>query len=81
MKTERQSILTDALKHRQGEVQMHQINIDNYRLALAEIAENYSDDPDMADFAVQLQSLLDSALIEQRKEIIMRDVLAKQLED
>lgn len=73
-------ILTTARDHREQEVMHHQINIDNYRLALAEIAEKHPDCPHMAKFSAQLQSLLDSSVIEQRKEIIMRDVIARQVE-
>lgn len=80
MHNDRAAILAEALKHRESEVLMHQINIDNYRLALAEIDANYAGDPHMADFAARLRELHDSSVIEQRKEIIMRDVIAKQLE-
>lgn len=78
---DRLEILTTALDNRKQEVLHHQINIDNYRLALAEIAEKHPDCPHMAKFAEQLQSLLDSSVIEQRKEIIMRDVIARQVEE
>ena len=77
---ERTKILTDAYEHRQREVMHHQINIDNYKLALVEIAENHADNPAMAEFADRLRELLSSSLVEQAKEIIMRDVMAKQLE-
>ena len=80
MNDNRITVLTEALKHRESEVLMHQINIDNYRLALEEIATNYADDPHLEDFAARLRELHDSSVIEQRKEIIMRDVIAKQLE-
>ncbi len=73
-------ILKTALEHRQAEVFQHQINIDNYRLALEEIAANYADDADIAPFAERLRDLLSSSIIEQRKEVIMRDVIAKQIE-
>ena len=73
-------ILTAALEHRNAEVLHHQINIDNYRLALVEIADKHADCPHMAEFAERLRHLLDTSIIEQRKEIIMRDVMAKQLE-
>ena len=79
METDRNTILNEALKHRESEVLMHQINIDNYRLALEEIAENYADDPYLDEFAARLNDLLQSSIIEQRKEVIMRDVIAKQL--
>jgi cytochrome c551/c552 len=73
-------ILTTALAHREAEVFQHQINIDNYTLAIAEIDNNYADDAAMQEFRVRLSDLLASSIIEQRKEIIMRDVMAKQLE-
>ena len=73
-------ILTQALEHREAEVFQHQINIDNYTLALDEIAANYADDADIASFADQLRALLSSSIVEQRKEIIMHDVIARQVE-
>lgn len=76
---ERIKILTDAYEHRQREVMHHQINIDNYRLALDEIAEKHPDSEVMAEFANRLRDLLASSIIEQAKEVIMRDVMAKQL--
>jgi cytochrome c551/c552 len=76
---ERLKILTDAYEHRQREVMHHQINIDNYQLALQEIAEKYPEDEAMAEFAARLRDLLASSIIEQAKEVIMRDVVAKQL--
>lgn len=80
MNETRTNILAEALKHRENEVLMHQINIDNYRLAIDEIKSNYADDPHMAEFSAHLTNLLQSSLVEQRKEIIMRDVIAKQME-
>ena len=73
-------ILTTALAHREAEVFQHQINIDNYKLAIAEINVNYADDAAMQEFRIRLADLLASSIIEQRKEIIMRDVMTKQLE-
>lgn len=73
-------VLIQALDHREQEVFHHQINIDNYSLALVEIAEKHPDCPHMAEFAERLRHLLESSIIEQRKEIIMRDVIAKQVE-
>lgn len=76
---ERIKILTDAYEHRQREVMHHQINIDNYRLAIDEIAKKHPEDEAMAEFANRLRDLLASSIIEQAKEVIMRDVMAKQL--
>lgn len=80
LETERLKILTDAHEHRQREVLHHQINIDNYRLAIAEIADKHPNDETMAEFSSRLHDLLASSIIEQAKEIILRDVIAKQLE-
>ena len=77
---ERIKIIADAYEHRRREVMHHQINIDNYQLALVEIAENHADNPAMAEFADRLRELLSSSLVEQAKEAIIRDVMAKQLE-
>jgi hypothetical protein len=78
--TTRVEILTAALEHREREVMLHQVNIDNYRLALAEIAANHADDADLAEFAAQLADLLASSLREQAKERIMLTVMLQQLE-
>lgn len=80
LEEERIKILTDAHEHRQREVLHHQINIDNYTLALAEIEVRHPNDETMAEFANRLRHLLASSTIEQAKEIILRDVIAKQLE-
>ena len=79
LETERLKILTDAYEHRKREVMHHQINIDNYRLALQEITEKHPEDEAMAEFASRLRDLLASSIVEQAKEVIMRDVMAKQL--
>jgi cytochrome c551/c552 len=73
-------ILAAALAHREAEVFQHQINIDNYTLAIAEIDAKYAGDAAMQEFRARLADLLASSIVEQRKEIIMRDVIAKQLE-
>lgn len=69
------SMLTDAKKHREDEVLEYQINIDNYRLAIVKAAQ----DPDMVEFKAQLESLLTSSIIEQKKAKIMLEVLTEQL--
>lgn len=77
---ERIKILTDAYEHRKREVMHHQINIDNYHLAIEEIETKHPEDEVMLEFANRLRDLLASSIIEQAKEVIMRDVMAKQLE-
>lgn len=80
LEAERIKILTEAHEHRQREVMHHQINIDNYTLAIQEIEAKHLGDEVMAEFANRLRDLLASSIIEQAKEIILRDVIAKQLE-
>jgi len=71
-------ILTGALEAREKELIEYQVNIDNYRLAIAKIAD---DDEQLQAFKEQLQGLLTSSLLEQRKSTIIRDVIAEQLAD
>jgi hypothetical protein len=80
LEEERIKILTEAYEHRQREVMHHQINIDNYHLAIEEIETKHPEDEVMLEFANRLRDLLASSIIEQAKETIMRDVIAKQLE-
>ena len=69
-------ILTSALEGRERELIEYQVNIDNYRLALTKIAD---DDEELLPFKQQLENLLSSSLLEQRKSQIIRDVIAEQL--
>lgn len=77
LEQERIAILTAAADGRAREVMHHQINIDNYERAIAEIGDN----PAMQDFANQLHELLVSGRIEQAKERIMLKVIRDQLEE
>ena len=69
-------ILTAALDARIKEVTEYQVNIDNYTLAI----ERIGDDPELQAFKAQLQELLTSSKLEQRKARIMLDVVREQLE-
>jgi hypothetical protein len=80
LEAERLKMLTDAYEHRQREVMHHQINIDNYHLAIEEIETKHPEEEVMQEFANQLRDLLASSIIEQAKEIVLRDVIGKQLE-
>ena len=71
-------ILTSALEGRERELIEYQVNIDNYRLALTKISDS---DEELAPFKQQLENLLSSSLLEQRKSQIIRDVIAEQLAD
>jgi hypothetical protein len=72
-------ILSESAKDREKDIALYQINIDNYRAALADIEANHKDDPDMATFADQLRGLLKSSIIEQRKEQIMLNAIKTNL--
>lgn len=74
---DRQAILSQALTAREEEVLQYQINIDNFRLAI----EKAKNDPALVDFVVNLKSLLDSSVLEQKKAKIMLEVVKEQLEE
>lgn len=76
MNAYQQEILTSALDAREKELIEYQVNIDNYTLAIARIAD---DDVELQPFKEQLQALLTSSLLEQRKSKLIRDVIAEQL--
>jgi muramoyltetrapeptide carboxypeptidase LdcA involved in peptidoglycan recycling len=69
-------ILTSALETRTKEVTEYQVNITNFSLAI----ERIGDDPELQDFKANLEALLASSLLEQRKAQIMLDVVQSQLE-
>lgn len=72
----RTEILTASLEGRIREVTEYQVNIDNFRAAI----EMVGDDAELAGFKAQLQDLLASSCLEQRKAQIMLSVIRKQLE-
>lgn len=72
----RSEILVAALEARIKEVTEYQVNVDNFRLAI----EKIGDDQEMQPFKEQLQNLLSSSLLEQRKAQIMLEVIQSQLE-
>ena len=77
----REEILRSALEARVQEVMHYQINIDNYTLALARIGALDADErADLSGFVEQLQSLLASERLEQKKARVMLDVLRAQVE-
>lgn len=73
-------ILAQAAEHREAEVLHHQINIDNYRLAIADVEANHADSQHMVEFAERLNALLVSSTQEQDKEKVMLKVIRQQLE-
>ena len=78
----REEILRINLDARIQEVMHYQINIDNYTLALENIASMNADDrAELSGFADQLRGLLASEKLEQKKAKVMLMVLQQQLEN
>ena len=75
--TTRHDILTQSVEARENDIMLYQINIDNYRAAIADVEANH---PDLSDFADQLRDLLQSSLREQKKEQIMLAAIRANLE-
>jgi UPF0288 family protein (methanogenesis marker protein 3) len=73
-------ILQHSKEQREKEILMYQINIDNYKLAIEEIKNNYQHMEEMQPFVEHLKSLLQSSIVEQTKEKIMLKVIESQLE-
>jgi hypothetical protein len=69
-------ILTSALDARIKEVTEYQVNIDNFNLAIERIGE----DSELQEFKQQLQDLLASSQLEQKKAKLMLEVIKSQLE-
>lgn len=72
----RNEILSSALDARIKEVTEYQVNIDNFRLAI----ERIGDDVELQEFKAQLEGLLASSVLEQRKALLMLDVIKSQVE-
>ena len=73
------SFFSEILERRNKDIEMYQINIDNYQRAIDKIDNLYSEKEGMDEFKTQLIELLRTSKIEQLKEIIMRDVIEEQL--
>ena len=73
--------LQSALVARNDEIDEYQINIDNYARAIDKINEQHADDPAIIEFRDRLADMLASNKTEQLKAIIIRDVIADQLNE
>lgn len=71
----KEEMLRSALTAREEEVLHYQINIDNYQRAIVKAKQ----DPELADFVIKLEELLSSSRLEQKKAVIIRDVICEQL--
>lgn len=72
-------ILKAALEGRNDEILNYQINIDNYKRAIAKVDAEHADKPAIVEFRDQLIGLLESSKTEQLKSIIIRDVIGDQI--
>lgn len=76
----REEILAASLDARIQEVMHYQINIDNYALALEEIGNLSPDErAELSGFTEQLRTLLTSEKLEQKKAVIMLNVIKRQV--
>jgi hypothetical protein len=71
----KEEMLKSALVGREDEILHYQINIDNYQRAIVKAQQ----DPELADFVIKLEELLSSSRLEQKKAIIIRDVICELL--
>lgn len=71
----KKEILNAALDARIKEITEYQVNIDNFALAI----ETIKDDPELLEFKNQLQELLLSSKLEQKKAKVMLEVIKKQI--
>lgn len=72
-------ILKQNADMRRQSIESYQMNIDNYTLGVADINENFADDPDMQAFKARLEELLVTERREQGKERIMLRALEAQI--
>ncbi len=81
----RAEMLKASIARREKDILEYQVNIDVHRKAIARIqAEHRGNSPmDVAlrEYANQLEALVQSALIEQRKTIVLRDAAAEDLRE
>ena len=78
---ERIAMLSNAIEQRTREVMHHQVNIDNYRYALADLRGRGRLCRGLRKFAKQLHDLLCSSELEQEKERIMLAACKAQIKD
>jgi hypothetical protein len=78
---EKREILQSALDARNDEFLGYQVNIDNYTRAIDKINAEHQNNPAMIEFRDRLTDMLESHKIEQLKSMIIRDVIADQLNE
>ncbi len=73
--------LQASLEPRNDEILNYQINIDNYTRAIDKINTQYADNPDLIEFRDKLAAEVTNHKTEQLKSIIIRDVIADQINE
>ena len=73
--------LQSALDARNDELLDYQINIDNYTRAIDKINAEHQNNSAMVEFRDRLVDMLESHKTEQLKSMIIRDVIADQLNE
>ena len=74
-------ILQASIEPRNDEILNYQINIDNYTRAIEKIDTQYADNPDLIEFRDKLTTEVKNHKTEQLKSIIIRDVIADQINE
>ena len=74
-------ILQASFEPRNDEILNYQINIDNYTRAIDKINTQYADNPDLIKFRDKLTTEVKNHKTEQLKSIIIRDVIADQINE
>jgi len=74
-------ILQESLEPRNNEILNYQINIDNYTRAIDKINTQYADNPALIEFRDKLTTEVKNHITEQLKSIIIRDVIADQINE
>jgi len=73
--------LQESLEPRNNEILNYQINIDNYTRAIDKINNQYADNPALIKFRDKLATEVKNHITEQLKSIIIRDVIADQINE
>ncbi len=75
------SILNDALKGREQELLMYQINIDNYRAAILKIEREHPNNQDLQAMRAELITRLGDEERQQLRSRIIYEVIKEQLDE
>lgn len=74
-------VIKQSVESRKIELENYDLNIENFRRAIAKIDSNFPNNPAMQEFRVSLVELLEQNVNERMKEQLMHDVLVDQLNE